>query len=44
MIDYYDPKRTKFAVDIPQGLFSGAQIEYCILERFNFEMFCIHKK
>lgn len=32
MIDYDDPKRTKFAVDIPQGLFSGAQIEYCILK------------
>ena len=32
MIDYDNPKRTRFAVDIPQGLFSGAQIEYCILK------------
>lgn len=32
MINCNDPERTKFAVDIPQGLFSGAQIEYCILK------------
>lgn len=32
MIDYNDPSRTRSDGSIPHGLFSGTQIEYCILK------------